>query len=149
MLQEEIRLNTSFASGKGFYSFPLLIMLSGFLAVIFSNEMIADMGYLDFLKIMHISLIFYGLFAGALAFFGSEFLERIFGYLGLIIGLPTTQPISQRKITFLYFIKELIFYSIFTLLPALIGGLVGSYVNGLEMENVLKFSFTLTISLFS
>ena len=51
MLQEEIRLNTSFASGKGFYSFPLLVVFSGFLAVIFSDEIISDMGYLDFLKI--------------------------------------------------------------------------------------------------
>ena len=44
MLQEEIRLNTSFASGKGFYSFPILVLISGILAVTFTDEMIADMG---------------------------------------------------------------------------------------------------------
>ena len=44
MLQEEIRLNTSFASGKGFYSFPILVVISGILAITFSDEMIADMG---------------------------------------------------------------------------------------------------------
>ena len=44
MLLEEIRLNTSFASGKGFYSFPILVILAGLLAVLFSDEMIGDMG---------------------------------------------------------------------------------------------------------
>ena len=90
MLQEEIRLNTSFASGKGFYSFPVLVLISGLLATLFSDVMIEDMGYVDYLQILHVSAIFYGLFAGSLAFFGNEFLERIFGYFGLIIGLSTT-----------------------------------------------------------
>ena len=102
MLQEEIRLNTSFASGRGFYSFPILVAISGFVAVMFTDQMVDDMGYYQYLEILHIGLMFYGIFAGSLAFFGNEFLERIFGYLGLIIGLPNTQPITQRKMTLLY-----------------------------------------------
>ena len=66
MLQEEIRLNTSFASGKGFYSFPVLVLISGLLATLFSDVMIEDMGYVDYLQILHVSAIFYGLFAGSL-----------------------------------------------------------------------------------
>ena len=79
MLLEEIRLNTSFASGKGFYSFPILVILAGLLAVLFSDGMIKDMGYAAFLESCHISILFYGIFAGFLAFFGNDFLERIFG----------------------------------------------------------------------
>ena len=146
MLQEEIRLNTSFASGKGFYSFPILVAISGILAVTFSDELIADMGYYEYLEILHFGLIFYGVFAGSLAFFGNEFLERIFGYLGLIIGLPTTQPITQRKITLLYFIKEFIFYSCFTLFPAFIGGLIGAYLNDISVINLTKFGISLSFS---
>ena len=130
MLQEEVRLNTSFASGKGFFSFPILVLISGFLAIIFSEVMIEDMGYREYLQILHISAIFYGLFAGSLAFFGNEFLERIFGYFGLILGLSTTQPITQRKITLLYFCKEIIFYTLFTMAPALLGAIIGSYYAG-------------------
>ena len=105
MLQEEVRLNTSFASGRGFFSFPILVLISGLISILFSDVMIEDMGYNDYLQILHISAIFYGLFAGSLAFFGNEFLERIFGYFGLILGLSATQPITQRRITFLYFCK--------------------------------------------
>jgi len=146
MLQEEIRLNTSFASGKGFYSFPILVAISGILAVTFSDEMMTDMGYLEYLEVLHFGLIFYGVFAGSLAFFGNEFLERIFGYLGLIIGLPTTQPITQRKITLLYFIKEFIFYSSFTLLPAFLGGLIGASLNDISLINLTKFGISLSFS---
>ena len=146
MLQEEIRLNTSFASGKGFYSFPILVAISGILAVTFSNQMISDMGYVEYLEVMHIGLMFYGVFAGSLAFFGNEFLERIFGYLGLIIGLPTTQPITQRKMTLLYFIKEFIFYSFFTLIPAFLGGLIGAYLMEISMLNLTKFGISLIFS---
>ena len=147
MLQEEIRLNTSFASGKGFYSFPILVSISGFLAIAFTDEMIADMGYIEYLEVLHFGILFYGVFAGTLAFFGNEFLERIFGYLGLIIGLPTTQPITQRKITLLYFIKEFIFYSFFTLIPAFIGGLIGSYFYGIDLISLIEFSISLSFSL--
>ena len=138
---EEIRLNTSFASGRGFYSFPILVILAGILAVSFSDAMVKDIGYLEFLETCHITILFYGIFTGFLAFFGNDFLERIFGYLGLIIGLPSTQPISQRKITMLYFIKEIIFYTIFTLLPALVGALIGAYFTGLEFLSLTKYSF--------
>ena len=146
MLQEEVRLNTSFASGKGFFSFPILVLISGFLAIIFSEVMIEDMGYREYLQILHISAIFYGLFAGSLAFFGNEFLERIFGYFGLILGLSTTQPITQRKITLLYFCKEIIFYTLFTMAPALLGSIIGSYYAGISLTNLIIFSFTHYIS---
>ncbi len=146
MLQEEVRLNTSFASGKGFFSFPILVLISGFLAIIFSEVMIEDMGYKEYLQILHISAIFYGLFAGSLAFFGNEFLERIFGYFGLILGLSTTQPITQRKITLLYFCKEIIFYTLFTMAPALLGAIIGTYYTGINFTNLIIFSFTLYIS---
>ena len=105
-----------------------------------------DMGYFEYLEVLHISLMFYGVFAGSLAFFGNEFLERIFGYLGLIIGLPTTQPITQRKMTLLYFIKEFIFYTCFTLLPAFLGGLVGAYLNDVDLLSLAKFGFSLAFS---
>tara|TARA_B100001029_G_scaffold71046_1_gene57882 strand:- start:16556 stop:17968 length:1413 start_codon:yes stop_codon:yes gene_type:complete len=146
MLQEEVRLNTSFASGRGFFSFPILVLISGLLAVLFSGVMIEDMGYKDYLEILHITAIFYGLFAGSLAFFGNEFLERIFGYFGLILGLSATQPITQRKITLLYFCKEIIFYTIFTMLPALLGGIIGSIYTDINFVNLLIFSSTLYIS---
>ncbi len=146
MLQEEVRLNTSFASGKGFFSFPILVLISGFLAIIFSEVMIEDMGYSEYLQILHISAIFYGLFAGSLAFFGNEFLERIFGYFGLILGLSTTQPITQRKITLLYFCKEIIFYTLFTMFPALLGAIIGTYYCGINLINLIIFSGTLYIS---
>ena len=108
--------------------------------------MINDMGYRDYLEILHITAIFYGLFAGSLAFFGNEFLERIFGYFGLILGLSSTQPITQRKITFLYFSKEIIFYTLFTMIPALLGAIIGSYFTNINIINMLTFSFTLYIS---
>jgi len=146
MLQEEVRLNTSFASGRGFYSFPVLVLVSGLIAILFSEVMIDDMGYIDYLQVLHISAIFYGLFAGSLAFFGNEFLERIFGYFGLILGLSTTQPITQRKITFLYFCKEIIFYTLFTMLPALIGAIIGTAYTDITLINLLLFSLTLYVS---
>ena len=146
MLQEEVRLNTSFASGRGFFSFPILVLVIGLLASLFSDSMIKDMGYQEYLQILHISAIFYGLFAGSLAFFGNEFLERIFGYFGLILGLSATQPITQRKITLLYFCKEIIFYTLFTMLPALVGAIIGTFYTDINLANLLIFSVTLYVS---
>ena len=57
MLLEEIRLNTSFASGRGFYSFPILVIIAGLLAVFFSEPMIEDMGYREVLETCPISIL--------------------------------------------------------------------------------------------
>ena len=51
MLQEEVRLNTSFASGRGFFSFPILVLISGLISILFSDIMIEDMGYNNYLQI--------------------------------------------------------------------------------------------------
>ena len=146
MLTEEIRLNTSFASRKGFYSFPILIFVSGILSVMFAEGLIEDTGYYKFLESCHIAALFYGIFTGFLAFFGNDFLERIFGHLGLIINLPSTQPISHRKMTLLYFIKEIIFYSIFTLLPALLGSLLGGFYSNFDIINLFLFGLSLLVT---
>mgnify|MGYP004072091629 FL=1 len=73
-------------------------------------------------------------------------MERIFGYFGLILGLSTTQPITQRKITLLYFCKEIIFYTIFTMFPAILGAIIGTYYCGINLGNLIIFSCTLYVS---
>ena len=95
MLLEEVRLNTSFASGKGFYSFPILVIVSGILAILFSEEIISDMGYKEVLELCHIAILFYGVFTGFLAFFGSDFLEKTSVFSSLS---PWISPITLMVI---------------------------------------------------
>jgi hypothetical protein len=68
----------------------------------------------------------YGLFTGGLAFFGSDFLERIFGHYALVTSLPETQPLSYRRVMGIYFCKELLFYALFTFAPLTLGALLGT-----------------------
>jgi len=121
MLREELRLNTSFTSGRGFYFFPVMVFAAGVLSVTMGARLVSEVGRDDLIHGAHFSLLGYGFFAGGLAFFGGEFLERIFGQFGLIIGLPVTQPLPHRRALGLYFFKEIVFYTSFTLLPLAAG----------------------------
>ena len=98
MLQEEVRLNSSFASRRGFWFFPLLVVSAGLLSTVLAAELIADVPYRDMLLGLHFSFLFYGLFTGGLAFFSNDFLERFFGHYALVTSLPETQPISYQRV---------------------------------------------------
>ena len=100
MLQEEVRLNSSFASRRGFWFFPLLVVSAGLLGTVLAAELIADIPYGDVLLGLHFSFLFYGLFTGGLAFFSNAFLERIFGHYALVTSLPEPQPISKTELSF-------------------------------------------------
>ena len=65
MIREEVRLNTSFTNRKGFYAFPVLIALAGFLGLLTSDSLIGDTDSNEMLRGIHIGLLFYGLFAGS------------------------------------------------------------------------------------
>ena len=126
MLQEEVRLNSSFASRRGFWLFPLLVVGAGLLATALAAELTAGVPYREVLLGLHFSFLFYGLFTGGLAFFGSDFLERIFGHYALVTSLPETQPLSYRRVMGIYFCKELLFYALFTFAPLTLGALLGT-----------------------
>ena len=146
MIKEEVRLNTSFTNRKGFYAFPVLIALAGFFGLLTSDNIIGDTDSNEMLRGIHIGLLFYGLFAGSLAFFGNDFLERIIGSYTLIIGLSNTQPLSHRKSLSIYFAKEIVFYSFLTFIPLGIGMILGSGFTDHNPVSLLHFLFSIFLS---
>ena len=137
MLQEEVRLNSSFASRRGFWLFPLLVAGAGLLATVLAAELTTGVPYRDVLVGLHFSFLFYGLFTGGLAFFGSDFLERIFGHYALVTNLPETQPLSYQRVMGIYFCKELAFYALFTFVPLIFGALLGTNWSFIAPERML------------
>ena len=143
MLQEEVRLNSSFASRRGFWFFPLLVVSAGLLGTVLAAELIADIPYGDVLLGLHFSFLFYGLFTGGLAFFSNDFLERIFGHYALVTSLPETQPISYQRVMGIYFTKELVFYAIFTFIPLILGAILGTNWSFITPERMLRLMASL------
>ena len=137
---EEWRLNLAFASRRGLLMFPLFIFGGAVATGLSLDSLSSDVGLSTLVTAAHLSLLTYGLFIGSFTFFGREIMERLFGKTTLLLGLPATQPLSNRSVLLLFFWKDVAYYFITTFGPLVAGLFVGSSLAGIPLDSVAYFS---------
>lgn len=140
MLKEEWRLNLAFASRRGLLMFPLFIFGGAVATGLSLDSLTEDVGLSTLVTAAHLSLLTYGLFIGSFTFFGKEIMERLFGNTTLLLGLPSTQPLSNRSVLLLFFWKDVAYYFLTTFGPLVTGLLLGSWLGGVPLEAVALFA---------
>ncbi len=140
MMKEEWRLNLAFASRRGLLMFPLFIFCGAVATGATLETFTRDVGLSRLVTLAHLTLLAYGLFIGAFTFFGKEIMERLFGKTTLLLGLPTTQPLSNSSLLLLFFWKDLVYYVVTTYGPLAAGLFLGCWIAGLPLWSVAMFS---------
>lgn len=140
MLKEEWRLNLAFASRRGLLMFPLFIFGGAVATGLSLDSLSEDVGLTSLVTAAHLSLLTYGLFIGSFTFFGKEIMDRLFGTTSLLLGLPTTQPLSNRAVLLLFFWKDVAYYFLTTFGPLVAGLLLGGSLAGLPLGSMAWFS---------
>lgn len=132
-------MNLAFASRRGLFLYPVLFFLGAVAAGMSLDQLTEGLGFEGALQAAHLSLMAYGLFIGSFTFFGKEVLDRLFGATQMILGWPSTQPLSNRSLLLLFFIKDGIYYLLTTFGPFGLGLLLGTALDGLSPANTLFF----------
>jgi hypothetical protein len=103
--------------------------------------------------ILHLLLFVYGLAVGGFALFGESIANRRFGQVSLLLQTPILLPVRFRTMFLAFYVKDVIYYILYTIIP-LVGGIALSIpITGFHVESVLfllltsTFSFLLGISL--
>ena len=115
MLKEEWRLQRSFVGSFGAFFFPFVIILLSFvLVLIFPFEKANRSSVVD---IIHIMMLLFGLGVGGIALIGEQVMTRKIGQVNLLIKISQLQPVPFRKLTLVFFIKEVLFYHLYSVIP--------------------------------
>jgi len=121
-LKEEWRMMTSyFSSEKLFFLFPLVLVFVGFLMALLIPFIEKAFDIKELLVAFHLLLGLYGLFVGGFGFFADEVAQTWFGEARLLIHMHTILPISFRKIFIWFYIKDIVYYLVLTLVPLFLG----------------------------
>ncbi len=144
MLKEEWRMHSSLFGNFLFASFPVIIAIFSF--IIFSSiPTIAALN--QALIIIHYLFILVGLSVGTFGLLGREAMNRRFGHASLIAFSSRTLPMSEKFILFNFFVKDVIYYFIFWIIPFILGFAAFSIIKQVVVAHILLISLGLSFLL--
>lgn len=145
-ISEERRLNASMIGGVQFLMFPVVILFMAFVLGLASEQLVQNLPLDQAYLMLHAVMIIYGLGVGGLATFGDRIAERRFGSVSMVLQTPATQPISYREMFTAFYVKEIVYYFLYSVLP-LVGGIALTIpFTGFRASSVLFLLLTVTLS---
>ncbi|MGQ9582332.1 MAG: hypothetical protein ACUVV6_02315 [Thermoplasmatota archaeon] len=121
MMKEEWRLHRSFVGSVGSGFFPVAILLFSLAISAGSPALLESVSPGRILLALHIGALLYGLGVGALAEVGEQAMTRRLGQVGLLLRLPLLHPLPFRAVIGVFFVKDAIYYTLYSLFPLLAG----------------------------
>lgn len=146
MLKEEFRLQASFFNRSYFLASSLVIMLFAFIMGLSIPMLKRVVAMDDILLVVHWIILFYGLGVGGFALFADRVLERRFGSISLLLGSGYTLPIHFRRLFFIFYIKDALYYIFLTILPIIVGLALASVIVPISLSSLLFLFVSLTLS---
>ena len=122
MLREEWRLHKSFVGAVGSGFFPVVIFFFSLVLAATSPVLLKKLDMALVLLVLHLSAVMYGLGVGALAQIGEQVMTRRLGQINMLLQLPTLQPVSFKSVMGLFYVKDAVYYILYSIIP-LVGGI--------------------------
>ncbi len=146
MMSEERRLNASMIGNIQFLLFPVVILIMSFVLGLAAKQLLKNMPLDQAYLLLQTVILLYGVSVGGLAAFGDRIAERRFGSISLILQTPATQPITYRELFTAFYLKEIIYYFLYSIVP-IVGGIALTIpLTGFQVSSVLFLLLTLTLS---
>ena len=146
MFKEEFRLQASFFNRSYFLTSSFVLILFTFIMGLSLPMLRQAVEIDDMLLVVHWIMLFYGLGVGGFALFGERILERRFGSISLLLGSGYTLPIRHRRLFFLFYIKDTMYYILLTILPMIVGLALASVFVSILLTSLLVLFISLTLS---
>lgn len=145
MLAEDWRIHRAFAGTFGSVFFPVIIFIFSLILALASPSLLENLELGTILLALHLSAMLYGLMVGAIGTVAESTMSRRLGQVNLLLQFSQLQPVSFRRVMTIFYVKEVIYYLGWTVLP-LIGGIaVTAPFSGISALGIARL--TLTVSL--
>ncbi|MBU0497157.1 MAG: hypothetical protein KKC68_02455 [Candidatus Thermoplasmatota archaeon] len=146
MIREEWRVHTTIFGNRYFAFFPVVIgflTCAGSLFVPFFLRVIRVDQLFLFAQYMFLLL---GVSIGSFGLFGREIMNRRFGQASLIAYSARSLPVGERAIFTAFFLKDILFYLFFWIVPMFGGFVVMAPFIGFSVVSMLWACGTLSLS---
>ncbi len=121
MILEEWRLHRSLVGGLGSAMFPLLIFILTVIITLISPFLLRNLDASVGLQVLHITILFYGIFVGGFGVIGETVMTHRLGQVNMLLQLPLLQPICFKRVMSIFYLKDALFYLGYTFVPMLSG----------------------------
>ncbi len=146
MMKEEWRLHRSLVGGLGSALFPFMIFfLTAFCAVV-APSILHNLPLATILLMLHAASIIYGFFVGGFGAMGEHVMTRRLGQVNMLLRLPQVYPISFRRVMAVFYVKDSVFYLVYTYVPMVLGIGVGAALAGFSAPGVLRLGATMFLT---
>jgi hypothetical protein len=146
MMKEEWRLHRSLVGGLGSALFPFMVfLLTAFCAVV-APFILRNLPLATILLMLHAASIIYGFFVGGFGAMGEHVMTRRLGQVNMLLRLPQVYPISFRRVMAVFYVKDSVFYLVYTYVPMVLGIGVGAALAGFSAPGVLRLGATMFLT---
>lgn len=146
MLKEEWRLHRSLIGPFGSGLFPAFVfVLSSVLAVV-ASVFLGNISYATFLLMLHVVAALYGGFVGAMGHVGEQVMTRRLGRINMLLHVPQILPISFRRAMAVFYLKDALFYLLYSFVPLTAGIAVAAPLAGVALAKVALLGATLSLT---
>jgi hypothetical protein len=146
MLKEEFRLHKSLIGPMGSTFFPVFFFVSSGSLAALVPKVLPNLSHSTILLMFHVASVMYGLFVGSIAHIGEEIWSRRLGQVNFILQMTETLPLPFRKLMTMFYLKDALFYILYTYLPLICGIAVTAPLAGITMGSVAKLGFTMILT---
>jgi hypothetical protein len=153
MLKEEYRLHSNYSSKRLFLAFPAMVILLSAMTGVTMHALEDEVPMDQMVVFTHASVLLYGISVGAFGFLGRNTVERSQGKVNFLVAMPALLPLSYRRMFLLLYLRDIIYYFVLMLIPALIGLLISVPISGFSLVSIgltfgtLAMAFLVGISL--
>ena len=146
MLKEEWRLHRSLIGKYGSGFFPLYVFVLSALLAYAMPTFLTNLSHATFLLMLHASSALYGLFVGSMGHVGEQIWSRRLGQINVLLQLPQYTPLSFRRTMGLFYLKDALFYVVYTFIPLTCGIAVGASFVGVGLGSVSLLGVTMVLT---
>lgn len=146
MFIEDYRMQAAMIGRFQFLFFPVFIALFAFVIGISSVVILGNVSMDRIYLLLHITMLVYGLAVGGFALFGQQIAEERFGGITVLLSTPNRQPVGFRGLFLVFYIKDVIFYMLFSIIPIIAGVALSIPFSGFRVTSVLFLFLTITMS---
>jgi hypothetical protein len=146
MLKEELRLHKYLIGPMGSTFFPIFFFVSIASLATLVPLFLPHLSHSMFLLMFHVGSAMYGLFVGSIGHIGEEIWSRRLGQVNFILQMTETLPLPFKKLMMMFYIKDALFYILYTYIPLICGIAVAAPLAGISLGSIAKLGLTMILT---
>lgn len=145
MIREEWRLHKTLIGGVGSGLFPFVIFIFTALGTFAAPLYVGNISVRLILVLLHFAALFYGFFVGGFGGIGEQVMTKRLGQVTMLLQLPQLYPVSFKRLMGLFYIKDALYYLLYSLVPLIFGlGIAAPYA-GVSYTGIGVLGVTLVL----